>query len=124
MSKFVKVKTQLRDLSLIKHALNDLKLAYQENTNFVHTWSGFRGEVPLVVKVNHAQFGLRETQSGEYEVIGDDMQMAVIRKELDQIQQRYAYHAVLQATAEAGFELVEEKQGNDKVIRMTVRRWS
>jgi hypothetical protein len=50
--------------------------------------------------------------------------MGVIRKELGQIQQRYAYHAVLQATAEAGFELVEENQGNDKVIRMTVRRWS
>ena len=124
MSKFVKVQTQLRDLNLIKHALDDLRLVYQENASFVHTWSGFRGQVPLVVKVSHAQFGLRETQSGEYEVIGDDMQMAVIRKELGQIQQRYAYHAVLQATAEAGFELVEENQGNDKVIRMTVRRWS
>jgi hypothetical protein len=124
MSKFVKVKTQLRDLNLIKHALDDLKLGYQENANFVHMWSGFRGQVPLLVKVNHAQFGLRETPSGEYEVIGDDMQMGVIRKELGQIQQRYAYHAVLQATAEAGFELVEENQGNDKVIRMTVRRWS
>jgi hypothetical protein len=111
-------------LNLIKHALEDLKLAYQENANFVHTWSGFRGQVPLVVKVHHAQFGLRETPSGEYEVIGDDMQMAVIRKELGQIQQRYAYHAVMQATSEAGFELVEENQGNDKVIRMTVRRWS
>jgi len=124
MSKFVKVKTQLRDLNLIKHALDDLKLVYQENANFIHTWSGFRGQVPLVVKVNHAQFGLRETQSGEFEVIGDDMQMAVIRKELGQIQQRYAYHAVLQATAQAGFDLVEENQGSDRVIRMTVRRWS
>jgi hypothetical protein len=124
MSKFVKVKTQLRDLNLVKHALDDLKLNYQENANFVHTWSGFRGQVPLVVKVNHAQFGLRATTTGEYEVIGDDMQMGIIRKELGQIQQRYAYHAVMQATSEAGFELVDEKVGNDKVIRMTVRRWS
>ena len=124
MSKFVKVQTQLRDLNLIKNALNDLKLTYSENANFVHMWSGFRGQVPLVVKVNHAQFGLRATASGEYEVIGDDMQMKVIRKELAHIQQRYAYHAVRQATAEAGFELVEENVGRDQVIRMTVRRWS
>jgi len=124
MSKFVKVKTQLRDLNLVKHALDDLKLVYQENANFVHTWSGFRGQVPLLVKVNHAQFGLRATPTGEYEVICDDMQMTVIRKELGQIQQRYAYHAVMQATAEAGFELVDEKTGNDKVIRMTVRSWA
>jgi hypothetical protein len=124
MSKFVKVKTQLRDLNLIKHALDDLKLSYSENANFTHTWSGFRGQVPLVVKVNHAQFGLRGTESGEYEVIGDDMQMGVIRKELGQIQQRYAYHAVRQATQAAGFEMVEESVGNDQVIRLTVRRWS
>jgi hypothetical protein len=124
MSKFVKVKTQLRDLNLIKHALDDLKLNYSENANFVHAWSGFRGTVPLVVKVNHAQFGLRGTDSGDYEVIGDDMQMNVIRKELNQLQQRYAYHAVRQATSEAGFELVEESVGKDQVIRLTVRRWS
>jgi len=124
MSKFVKVKTQLRDLNLIKQALDDLKLNYAENATFVHMWSAFRGQVPLVVKVNHAQFGLRATDSGDYEVIGDDMQMKVIRKELDQIQQRYAYHAVRQATAQAGFELVEENVGRDQVIRLTVRRWS
>jgi hypothetical protein len=124
MSKFVKVQTQLRDLNLIKSALDDRKLTYAEDAHFVHTWSGFRGKVPLVVKVHHAQFGLRATESGEYEVIGDDMQMSVIRKELAHIQQRYAYHAVRQATTQAGFELVEENTGRDQVIRMTVRRWS
>lgn len=124
MSKFVKVKTQLRDLNLIKNALNDLKLNFQENANFVHTWSGFRGEVPLIVKVNHAQFGIRESATGDYEIIGDDMQMKVIQKELNQIQQRYAYHAVRKMTADAGFELVEEEVGRDQVIRLTVRRWS
>lgn len=124
MSKFVKVQTQLRDLNLVKHALDDLKLSYTENANFVHMWSGFRGQVPLVVKVRNAQFGLRSTPSGEYEVIGDDMQMSAIRTEIGRIQQRYAYHAVRQATAEAGFELVEEQVGRDQVIRLTVRRWS
>jgi hypothetical protein len=124
MSKFVKVQTQLRDLNLVKHALDDLKLSYTENSNFVHVWSGFRGQVPLVVKVRNAQFGLRPTPAGDYEVIGDDMQMSVIRPELGRIQQRYAYHAVRQATAEAGFELVEENVGRDQVIRLTVRRWS
>lgn len=124
MSKFVKVQTQLRDLSLIKRALDDLNLTYQENAPFTHVWSGFRGQVPLVVKANHAQFGLRETPSGDYEVIGDDMQMKVIRKATEQLQQRYAYHAVRDATADAGFDVVEEKVGRDQVIRMTVRRWS
>lgn len=124
MSKFVKVQTQLRDLNLIKHALDDLKLTYNENANFVHRWSGFSGQVPLVVKVRSAQFGLRTTTAGDYEVIADDMQMPAIRPELARIQQRYAYHAVRQATSEAGFDLVEETTGRDQVIRLTVRRWS
>jgi hypothetical protein len=124
MSKFVKVKTQLRDLNLIKSALDDLKLDYRENAQFTHAWSGFRGQVPLVVKIRHAQVGVRATESGDYEVIGDDMQIKVIQPDLKQVQQRYAYHAVRQATAEAGFELVEENVGRDQVIRMTVRRWS
>ncbi|MEZ4620318.1 MAG: DUF1257 domain-containing protein [Caldilineaceae bacterium] len=60
---------------------------------------------------------------GTYEVIGDDMQMVAINKTMGQIQQRYAYHKVLEETSKAGFSLVEEQVGNDQVIRMTVRRW-
>ena len=124
MSKFVKVQTQLRELALVKRALDDLSIAYQENAHFVHAWSGFRGQVPLVVKLRGANFGLRATDQGDLEVIADDMQMGIIRKELARIQQRYAYHAVVQATQSAGFDLVEETVGRDQVIRMTVRRWS
>ncbi len=124
MSKFVKVQTQLRDLALLKRALDDLKLDYRENERFVHVWSGFAGVVPLVVQTRHVKFGLRQTADGSYEVIGDDMQMAVIRPKVQQIQQRYAYQSVRQATEDAGFELVEEATGRDQVIRLTVRRWA
>ncbi len=123
MSKFVKVKTELRDVALIKRALDDLGMAYQENAAFVHRWSGFRGVLPLVVRQGHVQFGLRATDGGAYEVVGDDMQMATIGKALQQIQQRYAYHKVLEEVSRAGFDLVEEKTGRDQVIRLTVRRW-
>ena len=124
MSKFVKVKTELRDLALIKQSLDDLKLAYQENAQYVHTWSGFTGKVPLLVKAKQATFGLRATDDNAYEVIGDDMQMGQIRKTVEQVQQRYAYHKILTETAKAGFELVDENVGRDQVIRLTVRRWA
>ncbi|GIV77688.1 DUF1257 domain-containing protein [Litorilinea aerophila] len=124
MSKFVKVKTELRDVALIKRALDDLDMAYQENAEFVHRWSGFRGVLPLVVRQGHVQFGLRPTDGGAYEVVGDDMQMATISKALQQLQQRYAYHKVLEEVSRAGFDLVEEKTGRDQVIRLTVRRWA
>jgi hypothetical protein len=124
MSKFVKVQTELRDVALIKQALDDLKLTYAENEQYIHRWSNFSGRMPLVVKQPGAFFALREGADGVYEAVGDDMQMAGIRGTLQKVQQRYAYHKVLTEVESAGFALVEENVGRDNVIRMTVRRWS
>ena len=124
MSKFVRVQTALRDLSLVKQALADLKISYKENARYVHIFSGFKVQVPLLIKQQRVEFGLRATDGDSYEVIGDDMQMLQINKMSGQIQQRYAYHKVLQETSKAGFSLVEEQVGSDQVIRMTVRRWA
>lgn len=124
MSKFVKVRTELRDLALIKRALDDLKLTYAENERYIHVWSGYNQNAPLVVKQKGAKFAFRTNDEGAYEVIGDDMQMAQIRSTLQQVQQRYAYHKVLAEVEGAGFALVEEHTGKDHVIRMTVRRWN
>jgi len=77
----------------------------------------------VITLSRQTQFGLRAAEDDTYELIGDDMQLNPIKKALDQIQQRYAYRKVLKETALAGFELVEEKIGNDDVIRLTVRRW-
>lgn len=123
MSKFVRIQTELRDVSLIKHALDDLKLSYGENERYTHVWSGFSGQVPLLVRARGATFAFREAQDGIYEAVGDDMQMATVRSHLQAIQQRYAYHKVLAEVENAGFALVEERVGDDRVIRMTVRRW-
>lgn len=124
MSKFVKVQTQLRDLNLIKRALEDLALDYREETQYIHRWSGHREDVPILVQTDSLTFGLRAGDEGAYEVVGDDMHMRHINASLARIQQRYAYHSVVAATSEAGFDLVEEQVGSDQVIRMTVRRWS
>jgi hypothetical protein len=124
MSKFVKVRTELRDLALIKRALDDLKLTYAENERYTHVWSGYNQRAPLVVKQKGATFAFRSNDEGAYEVVGDDMQMGQIKNTLQQLQQRYAYHKVLTEVEQAGFALVEEQTGKDHVIRMTVRRWS
>jgi hypothetical protein len=123
MSKFVQIKTELRDLTLIKRALDDLKLAYREEARYVHTYSGTASQVPVLVSDKRATFGLRE-RDGVYEIIGDDMQMVQIRAIMQPVQQRYAYHKVLAETEKAGFALVEEQVGKDQVIRLTVRRWN
>jgi hypothetical protein len=124
MSKFVRVRTELRDLTMVKQALDDLKVQYRENHRFTHVWSGYTGTLPLVVTTRGATFALRSTDAGAYEAVGDDMQMGSVRALLQQVQQRYAYHRVRSEMEKAGFDLVDEKTGADKVIRLTVRRWA
>ena len=124
MSKFVKVRTELRDLALIKRALDDLKLSYGENERYTHVWSGHKETAPLVVKDKRVTFAFRSNEDGTYEAAGDDMQLGQIKSMLQQVQQRYAYHKVLAEVEQAGFALVEENTGRDHVIRMTVRRWT
>jgi len=41
---------------------------------------------------------------------------------LQQVQQRYAYHAVVARMAEQGFDVVQEEQDADRTIRLIVRR--
>ena len=124
MSKFVQVKTQLHDVEMVKHALDDLKMSYSEEATYRHVWSGSAYAVPLLVKDGSLTFGFRQDEEGSYEAVGDDMQMQRIRPAVERITQRYAYHMVLAETSNAGFDLVEETVGADNVIRLTVRRWS
>jgi hypothetical protein len=124
MSKFVKVRTELRDLALIKRALDDLQLTYVENAQYTHGFSGHKEQAPLVVKHRNVTYALSPAADGTYQVLGDDMLMPMIKQTLDKVQQRYAYHKVLREVESAGFALVEEQTGKDNVIRMTVRRWS
>ena len=124
MSKFVKIRTVLRKLDLVKRALHDLGIQYQEDRRYVHRWGGFSGKVPILINHRHLEFGLRQIDDGTYEIVGDEMQMKSVRVLMDQVQQRYAYHMVLEETERAGFALVDEQTGNDNVIRLTVRRWS
>lgn len=124
LSKFVRVKTQLRDPVLVKRALDDLQIRYEENGEYVHQWTKTRTSVPILVNQGHTSFGLREGDDGIYELVGDDMSMGRLKRTIGQVQQRYAYHKVLAETELAGFSLIEEAVGDDNVIRMTVRRWS
>jgi hypothetical protein len=124
MSKFVKVKTELRDLAMVKRAMDDLAISHKENVLYTHIYSGTREDVPLVGTLNGVSFALRPAEGGVYEIVGDDMQLARIKQPLGQLQQRYAYHKVLAEVESAGFALVEESVAKDKSIRLTVRRWS
>lgn len=123
MSKFVKVQTALRDLEQIKGALEDINISFEEDQEYRHRWSKHQEEVPLIIEVGHIRFGLRPNAEGIFEAIGDDMELNKIQSTLQKVAQRYAYRTVLAETEKAGFDLVEEREDDNQVIRLTVRRW-
>lgn len=124
MSKFVRVQTELREPALVKQALDDLAMRYREHATYVHRWSGREEPVRFLVESPAPVFGLRADAEGVLELVGDDMGLRALRAALGRIQQRYAYHKILGAVTEAGFDLVAERTAADQVIRLTVRRWS
>ena len=125
MSKFVKVRTELRNVELVKQALDDLRLVYEENVRYHHLYSGANEVAALLVRapegVPSASGPMRRAR---WKIMGDSMQLTGVKQTLQRIQQRYAYHMVVQETTRAGFAVVEEQTGRDQVIRMTVRRWN
>ena len=123
MSKFVKVRTELRDVTMVKQALDDLHLRYDEHARYDHAYSNASREAALLVRAPGATFGLQPNADGVLEVMADDMAMHAVSQTLQRVQQRYAYHMVRAEVEKAGFDLVEEQTGRDQVIRMTVRRW-
>lgn len=127
MSKFVRVRTELREIVYLRRALDDLKLDYRENDIYQHAYSNQRRMAAVVVKHRNLHFAFAPTATGEasgLELLFDDMQKQSIEALIGKIQQRYAYHKVVEETRAAGFELVEERTGADDVVRITVRRWA
>ena len=43
---------------------------------------------------------------------------------LRQVTQRYAYHTVVNETANQGFSITEQEKNQDGSIRIVVQRWS
>ena len=67
--------------------------------------------------------GFASTPDGTYEaIISEFDRQKYDQAWLNKLSQRYAYRAVRDTLAQQGFDLVEESMGEDKQIRMTVRR--
>lgn len=126
MSKFVKVRTELRDLTMIKRALDDLGLNYREGAQYKHGWTGARHTAELVVEGSgpFSGFGLRRNDEGIYEILGDSMGLSSQQATLQKLNQRYAYHKVVEDASKAGFSLVEETTDRNKAVHLVMRRWA
>lgn len=129
MSHFTRVRTQITDREMLVKALTDLKYQVSENAT-VRGYQGNSLKAELVVKPGGSyDIGFERTAAGQYEVVADwwgvqkDAQLNT-QAFMNPVTQRYAYHKVVAEVAKQGFQVVQEAQGADQTIKVTVRRWS
>jgi len=126
MSHFSKIKTTLKDLSLLQKSLNDLGVSWDESINTLKGYKAQECFANLVIKQNN-NYDIGFTWNGtEYQLVADLQfweQSWSVELFLDKITQRYAYNSILKATKIQGFQRIEEVIQENGSIKLTLQRW-
>lgn len=127
MSHFSQIKTQIRNLDSLKAALSDLNLDWKAGTHEVKGYQGqtYTAEV-TIAQTNGYDIGF-SWNGNEYELVADLQfwqQPLTVDRFLSQVTQRYAYHTVVNTTAQQGFQITEQQKAMDGSIRLVLQRWS
>jgi hypothetical protein len=119
------MKTQLVKKEYVVAALKDLGFQPQEGKVKVRGYGGQKTEVEVKVPTKNPEYDLGFRKAGNtYELVADWYGISDIQAEpfIEQVQQRYAYHAVTDQMQEQGFEIVADESLKDRTIHITLRR--
>ena len=126
MSHFSKIKTTLKDLTLLKKALTDLSVNWDTEVKQI---KGYKDQVDfanLVISQNN-NYDIGFSWNGfEYQLVADLQfwqQPWSVELFLDKVSQRYAYHSIVESTEKQGFKAIEEVSLEDSSIQLTLQRW-
>lgn len=127
MSHFSKIKTTLKDLSLLKKALTDLSISWDTEVKQIKGYKNQTSFANLVISQNN-NYDIGFSWNGfEYQLVADLQfwqQPWSVELFLDKVTQRYAYHSIVTATDKQGFKTIEEVKLEDNSIHLTLQRWS
>ena len=125
MSQFSRIRTQMVEKEYLKRALADLGYAIVEGATEVRDWGGRRSRVEIVITTRHPGYEIGFAKYGDaYECVADWYGIREINQQslIEQLTQRYAYHATLAHLEEQGFALVNEEMQQDGGIHLVLRR--
>jgi Protein of unknown function (DUF1257) len=127
MSHFSNIKTKIRNLDSLQAALSDLGVDWKSGPAIVRGYKGQTHKAEIVVEQENT-YDLGFSWNGsEYELVADLQywqQPLTVDGFLRQVTQRYAYHTVVNETANQGFAITEQEKNQDGSIRLVVQRWS
>lgn len=124
MSHFTSIKTQIIEKEFLR-SLADLKIAYSEGNVQIRGYQGNRTDVEIKIPTNNSGYdiGFRQVENA-YEVVADWWGIRDINQQqfVQQIYQRYAYHAAKTKLESQGFLLVGEEVQEGERIHLVLRR--
>jgi hypothetical protein len=122
MSRFIIIKTRLRDREILQYCLEELhcQVLYQEQGIKMR---GARTPVQLLVHAPFGTLGFRATSAQDYELVADETIIMPHRDFLNRLTQQYAYRKILKDAKAAGYNLVQEEVSEDNTIKLVIRKW-
>lgn len=125
MSHFTRIKTQMVEKPYLVQALKDLGYVPDEGKLYVRGFGGQRSAVEIRVPAGGRghDIGFRQV-GGTYEVVADWWGIRGISRQrfVQQLVQRYAYHAARAKLEEQGFTLAAEETSADGSVHLLLRR--
>jgi Protein of unknown function (DUF1257) len=126
MSHFSQIKTQIRNLKSLKSALADMGLTWKSGPSNVKGYQGQTQTAEVVIEQSNG-YDVGFAWNGQaYELVAD-MQFWQLNHSVDrflsQVTQRYAYHTIVEETAQQGFQISEQQNQQDGSIRLVLQRW-
>lgn len=124
MSHFSRIQTQIIDKRLLLQALKDLGYRYEEGELQLPGFAAQQTPVEIRIQLPLSyDIGFRKV-GDTYEAVADWSGVRGIQSTdfINQVSQRYAYHATKEKLELQGFTLVEEQVQDTGQIRLLLRR--
>ncbi|MBN2374118.1 DUF1257 domain-containing protein [bacterium] len=133
MSHFTKVKTTIAQKKYLRMALDDIREKYrcevfEGNPVYVRGWNGQKTACEIRLDLHNGGYDIGFQKEQEvYSMVADWWQGGPLhnfpqRTFIDNLTQRYAYHAAKEELSLKGFSLKDERVEENGAIRLTLRR--
>lgn len=134
MSHFTCIKTQIKNADALLKALSDLGFNKVEVHKIAQPLYGWQGDVreqtaEVIIRRNYVgtssnDIGFQRQEDGQFQAIISEYDCHRYSQEwLNNLTQRYAYHALIATAPEQGFTIEEEETLSDGTVRVVVSRW-
>ena len=127
MSHFTKIKTKIYDLEILKKSLSDLNLEFTAENLEINGYNNQKASADLIIKQNNNYDIGFKWNGTEYQMVTDLMfwsQDYSVDKFLNQINQRYAYNAILNLSGKENFQIKRSENLENGSVRVLLGRFN